>query len=166
MSNYVQARKTRQPRVYDCGEQPGGVQLVRARNRVCVAVTVTSLSWVDWPIMYDDGTVTYDAPHRVPLAWRDKVKRYCRIARRMNAGLPWRNWDEEPARPVFCGPGCRESYREDRRQGLVYGSVQDEDGKVYGWSWASELFGFCAYCREQLRAPLERGGHDDGTTPA
>ncbi len=48
----------------------------------------------------------------------------------------------------FCSDGCYEGFREDRKHGLIYGSMVDPDtGKFYGWEEASLKFDHCAYCR-------------------
>jgi hypothetical protein len=54
-------------------------------------------------------------------------------------------------RATFCGPACRDAFREDRRHGLIYGpsAVREDDGRVRlsltreAWSLAT---GCCAYC--------------------
>lgn|SRR5512139_275111 len=38
-----------------------------------VTVTIPRLCWVDWPIRYYDGTISYDAPYRVPKYARSMV---------------------------------------------------------------------------------------------
>lgn len=38
-----------------------------------VTVTVPRLCWVDWPIRYYDGSITYDAPYKVPKYARGMV---------------------------------------------------------------------------------------------
>jgi len=58
---------------------------------------------------------------------------------------------------LFCGPGCKASYREDRRIGVIYPLVLDrETGRRYGWEEASELFGFCAYCGQEVKRNAAR----------
>ena len=44
--------------------------------------------------------------------------------------------------------GCAQSFREDRKAGLIYGRVCDADdhSKVYGWEEGSMELGFCVYC--------------------
>lgn len=49
------------------------------------------------------------------------------------------------ATSTFCDPGCRDSFREDRRHGLIYGSILIE-GQIYSWEQGSLLSGQCAYC--------------------
>jgi hypothetical protein len=43
---------------------------------------VCSSGWVDWPIMYSDGRVAYDAPERIPQFIRPRVRRLLRLLRR------------------------------------------------------------------------------------
>lgn len=49
----------------------------------------------------------------------------------------------------FCNAGCRESYREDRKAGLIYGAMMVMD-KLFGWDKGSFLAGVCAYCGTQI----------------
>lgn len=44
--------------------------------------------------------------------------------------------------------GCAQSFREDRKVGLIYGQVCDADdhSKVYGWGQGSRELDFCVYC--------------------
>lgn len=59
-------------------------------------------------------------------------------------------------RARFCGEGCAEGFRTDRRYGLIYSSflVELEDGskKIMGVEQASIECDFCAYCN----APVAR----------
>ncbi len=48
--------------------------------------------------------------------------------------------------------GCAQSYREDRRAGLIYPAFQTADGPI-AWAEASVRYGFCVYC----------GAHDPTT---
>jgi len=43
---------------------------------------------------------------------------------------------------------CASSFREDRKQGLIYPPVCDADdhSKVYSWEYGSKELGFCVYC--------------------
>ena len=55
----------------------------------------------------------------------------------------------------FCSSGCRECYREDKKQGLIYGAalVRDEvTGResITGWYDACFVMGACAYCRAPI----------------
>ena len=45
----------------------------------------------------------------------------------------------------FCGAGCAESFREDRKHGLIY-PPYSVDGKIMGVEAASIAAEFCAYC--------------------
>ena len=58
---------------------------------------------------------------------------------------------------LACGPGCAESFQEDRKQGLIYGSI-DVKGKLYGWEEGSVVGQFCAYCRQTAEGLLELRG--------
>lgn len=43
---------------------------------------------------------------------------------------------------------CADSFREDRKHGLIYPQVCDADdrSKVYNWEAGSRELGFCVYC--------------------
>ena len=43
---------------------------------------------------------------------------------------------------------CADSFREDRKHGLIYPPVCDADdnSKVYNWETGSVELGFCVYC--------------------
>ena len=47
----------------------------------------------------------------------------------------------------FCNKGCQDSFREDRKHGLIYPSYEVE-GKLLSVEAASIQCGFCAYCGE------------------
>lgn len=46
---------------------------------------------------------------------------------------------------MFCCDGCAESFREDRKHGLIYGQIYVGD-KLYSWEAGSIVGEFCAYC--------------------
>ena len=71
----------------------------------------------------------------------------------------------------FCNDGCKESYHEDRRQGLIYGSMAvrpadvkpgmlthpipgDSEYVLVGWEDGCRIEGSCCYCRTQLRPSI------------
>ena len=58
-------------------------------------------------------------------------------------------------RARFCGDSCADGFREDRRQGLIYGSWQDADGSILSWEAGSYKFKVCAYCRHNLEDETE-----------
>ena len=72
------------------------------------------------------------------------------------------------AKRIYCNPGCREAYREDRRAGLIYGAVwyKDDAGVVVGYKNhfpASVDAGVCPYdgapvvkYRRSERFPMQR----------
>jgi hypothetical protein len=43
---------------------------------------------------------------------------------------------------------CADSFRQDRKSGLIYPPVCDADNRslVYGWEEGSRELGFCVYC--------------------
>lgn len=49
------------------------------------------------------------------------------------------------ARARFCDAGCRDSFREDRRRGLIYGAVLI-DGVLVAPEEASLRLHYCVYC--------------------
>ena len=56
-------------------------------------------------------------------------------------------------KPYKAHPGCRQSFREDRKLGLIYGPYveKDEQGKtrfLKGPEEASVRWNMCAYCKE------------------
>ena len=54
----------------------------------------------------------------------------------------------------FCDEGCCESFRCDRKHGLIYGAVWDgppsKGGKAISWEQNSIESGTCAYCGADL----------------
>jgi hypothetical protein len=78
------------------------------------------------------------------------------------------------ARRKFCNAGCRASYHEDRRQGLLYGGFavpleRVPAGMLYselagtilvnvGWENGCRIYDECLYCRADLQ------GGDNGNT--
>ena len=45
----------------------------------------------------------------------------------------------------FCNTTCRDSFREDRRQGLIYPAIHTPEGKYSAEQW-SLVNCSCAYC--------------------
>jgi len=58
---------------------------------------------------------------------------------------------------AFCDAGCKESFREDRRQGLIYGPYLDEEGNYITVGEYSVLTGRCAYCGLQYKDKEDEG---------
>ena len=56
---------------------------------------------------------------------------------------------------VFCNEGCKESYREDRQAGLIYGQIALPDGRIVGWDQGCAELGICPYCTAKLDNPTK-----------
>lgn len=55
------------------------------------------------------------------------------------------------AKARFCNDGCRNSFKEDRQAGLIYGCWEAPDGEgTIGWEEGSIEYDVCAYCRADL----------------
>ncbi len=56
--------------------------------------------------------------------------------------------------PRACDAGCADSYKTDRRMGLIYGQIRvySEDGSYEdcGWNRGSTLAQTCVYCGADL----------------
>ena len=52
--------------------------------------------------------------------------------------------------PRACNDNCADSYREDRRHGLIYGPCQDTDGTPISWAHLTTIEQSCIYCRADL----------------
>ena len=60
-----------------------------------------------------------------------------------------RKYSAQGEKFLACSPDCADSFRTDRRYGLIYGAVRDVDtNQVFDWGAASIWFEFCAYCKE------------------
>lgn len=46
---------------------------------------------------------------------------------------------------VFCHAGCTESWREDRRSGMIYPAVKTDAGMQNWFPWHVKA-GLCPYC--------------------
>jgi len=57
----------------------------------------------------------------------------------------------------FCSRACREGFKEDRKQGLIYGPFYLEELKRYALSAEefSRLTKTCPYCNTKEGAPAE-----------
>ena len=51
----------------------------------------------------------------------------------------------------FCDENCRDNWREDRRAGLIYGSMCMPDKRIVSWFDGCAETGRCAYCGDRLR---------------
>ena len=73
--------------------------------------------------------------------------------------------EPNPDYTLFCGDGCRDCYREDRRLGLIYGGMtlpsvsvpagtdytRLESGNLHvGWEDGCRILGICCYCGQHI----------------
>ncbi len=53
------------------------VYFAQTKNGLRVAIENTMTGWVDWPILYADGKMAYDAPERIPQYAKWEARRLC-----------------------------------------------------------------------------------------
>ena len=62
---------------------------------------------------------------------------------------------------LACDATCADSFKTDRRYGLIYGSVRIvPDNRVVSWERGSIECGFCAYCSATEPAEPDGGEHN------
>lgn len=87
---------------------------------------------VDYPIQYENGTVAYDWPEKVPGSVKRKVER---------------SFTHKAGNLRFCNENCRDGFFEDRKAGLIYNrALYLEEARN----------GYCAYCRSYVMTNRDR----------